>query len=833
MIKIIRPSLTFLFAFLMAVSCSGPDKRMILNSEQPVHLEEHLDKAMIVGSKVPEDIPEIITWQFVESQPDWKPVTLKRPSIKPVQIEQTKDSLRIVLNENNRMPGGGGYLGAVYVKVPDLRFEDWSDVIIQLRTGDNFDTFGLAFNPSEEQSAQAITEPALIPSETVPVLGDGFEQTYKLQISLPSNESQYTWNVFGLFFMAFDPGSIEILSVSLIPKAARYANESAGVLEEHIDNFIRRTLYSHTPGRIEYKVRIPEGGRLDLGLGVLHDEIPVTFKVTVEDSKNNKTTLFEEVHAESVSWMQQSVDLSDFEGKTVKLALEAESDRAGTVALWAAPTITGARKTKKPNVIFYVIDAAGADYMSLYGNAPQTTPYLEKLALEGAVFENAYSNSSWTKPSTASFMTSLHHSVLGGYRTEADPVPKETVTMAQYFHRAGYLTAVFTSNPFAGSLSGLEREVDIFTDAFVSSSSTSSVKLHQDFWDWRRAYPKGLYWVHFQTTDVHPPYNPVDPFAGLFVSPEEKKQFLDWQRLINQQVVSDATSISDEQNIKLKKSAIEPVPFFNTMKELYKETMAHQDFQLNQLVNRLKSEGEWENTLLIIASDHGHPAATFSRFGRALEDPMPEEWRGGILGSFKTWIPMMFIWPGHIAEGQRLSQQVSMIDMLPTILDLTDLPLPDGLQGQSLAPLLLGKKGWEQKPVIFDEIYVDMNTGNLLGNIEVIDGQWGASLEIFQGPNGKELSAYRRYQAPAFGRWRYPPHEFPNIPRLLVYDLWNDPHALSNINEERPDLVKKYTQFLEKRWKEHQALAINFSQTQKGALNKEQIETLRSLGYIR
>jgi arylsulfatase A-like enzyme len=166
----------------------------------------------------------------------------------------------------------------------------------------------------------------------------------------------------------------------------------------------------------------------------------------------------------------------------------------------------------------------------------------------------------------------------------------------------------------------------------VSSNSTSSIKLHQDFWDWRRAYPKGLYWVHFQTTDVHPPYNPVDPFAGLFVSPEEKKQLRGWQRLINQQVVSDATSISDAENKKLKKSGLETAPYFNTLRGLYEETMAHQDFQLNQLVNRLKSEGEWENTLLIIASDHGHPASIYSRFGRALEDPMPEEWRGG-----NTW----------------------------------------------------------------------------------------------------------------------------------------------------------------------------------------------------
>ena len=84
--------------------------------------------------------------------------------------------------------------------------------------------------------------------------------------------------------------------------------------------------------------------------------------------------------------------------------------------------------------------------MSVYGYNRRTTPNLERLAAEGALFEHAYSNSWWTRPSTASFMTSLQHSVLGGFKNEFNVVPKTRWTMAQHMHRAGYQTAVFTSN---------------------------------------------------------------------------------------------------------------------------------------------------------------------------------------------------------------------------------------------------------------------------------------------------------------------------------------------------------------------------------------------------
>ena len=112
-------------------------------------------------------------------------------------------------------------------------------------------------------------------------------------------------------------------------------------------------------------------------------------------------------------------------------------------------------------------------------------------------------------------------------------------------------------------------------------------------------------------------------------------------------------------------------------------------------------------------------------FGLGLLDPLPPNWVETMLSSFVTRIPMIFVWPARIAPGQRFSQPVSMIDMLPTILELADLPEPEVMQGQSLAPLLLGEDGWEPRPVILDEFNVDADTGELHGRIEVVDGDGG------------------------------------------------------------------------------------------------------------
>ena len=805
--------LTALLTFLGAGCQSGPAP---LTAEVPLHLEDYLHAASVEGSEVPAEVPSAVEWRFDEPQPGWKPVAAWFPKGKPVQVTRTKDALRLTLTEAHRRPQRGSnrrlLLGRIYIDLPDWRREDWAYVLVRVRTSGDVGAIGVGFNLREQPAGPWPWQqrPFLFDGEYVHVISDGSVQTYLMRADW-SWEWEGPWRQLGIYVTAREPASLDILSISVIPKEATYAEAPVGMRTDIRKQAYRRTLYTHTPGRLEYRVRVPEGGRLDLGLGVLRDDAPVTFRITARPDGGEAEILLEEPYADKEHWAQRSVDLSSLAGKTVTLALEANAERAGTVALWAVPTLSGARATDKPNIIFYIIDGAGADFMSVYGYNRRTTSNLELLATEGAVFEHAYSNSTWTKVSTPSFMTSLHHSVLGGYKHYTDPLPEQAVTMAQHMHGAGYQTAVFTSNPIAATLSGLERGVDVLRDAGVDPNSASSEELHEDFWKWREAYPGEPYWVHFQTTDVHEPYRPVAPFAGLFVTPELREAYIEWDRKV--------WEAGGSQNLDAyEKAGVSRAGHAHAQQGLYDEAMAHNDYQLGRLVERLKASGEWEHTLLIVAADHGYPAA-----GHRLLDPFEPRWRP-YFNPHETRIPMLFIWPGHIKGGQRFSQPVSMIDMLPTILDLAGLPMPEVMQGQSLAPLLLGDGTWEPRPVIFDMFAVDPRTGELRGNIEVIDGRWGASLEINPSPPEEE-SPVENTHGDALRKLGRPSP-------LLLYDLWSDPYCLRSLHEDRPDLVEKYTQFLEAQWEAHRALAQRFTKTGETPLTPEQIRTLRSLGYV-
>jgi arylsulfatase A-like enzyme len=443
----------------------------------------------------------------------------------------------------------------------------------------------------------------------------------------------------------------------------------------------------------------------------------------------------------------------------------------------------------KPNVILYVIDGAAAERMSVYGYERRTTPYLELLAAEGAVFDNAYSNSSFTKTSVPSFMTSLHSSVLGGYRSATDPLPGSAVTMAERMRQAGYTTEVLTSNPYCGRISSLDRGVDIMRDTEAAETRPSSADLGREFWRLREVHPAEPFWVHFQSTDVHRPWNAGDRLAGL-------RSTLDTMQILDEPV--DEPSDGPDR-ARLARMA----------GDLYDEGMAFQDRSLGRLVDRLKGSGEWGRTLFVVAADHSSFAA-----GLPFDGPGAPRWAAPVLASHKSHIPLVFVWPGKIAPGRRLTEQVSMIDVLPTILDLAGLPPLETAQGRSLAPLLLKKRGWKPRPVVFDEFYTDGEY--LWGSVEVIDGRWGASLRIDTRPDGQRPPRERLRPAP-----------------LLVFDVEKDPHALKSLHEMRPDLAAKYSTMLERIWSEHRVLAKKFSRTDAKPLTREKAEALRSLGYIR
>lgn len=791
---------------LLAVACRPSEPHSEAPSEifadHPLHLEEHLAAARVEGSAVPKDLPAAVEWRFDEPRPEWKGVTPFFPGVAPATVTRTADALRVDLTEANRYRRRI-LRGWIYVDLPGWNRQDWAFLAIRARASGPVDALTLVFNRRESPGERFDEyEPFLNRGESANLINDGAVHTYLLRADWANWwEGEAALRQLGLGISASGPAAIEILSIGLIPKEASYAKQAAGMVTEPRERLYRRALYTHAPGRIEYRVRIPRDGRLDFSLGVLRDDAPVTFRVTADDS-----TVFAETYAGRERWAQRSVDLSPWADQTITLALESHAGKPGTVALWASPTLSGAARASRPNVILYVIDAGGAEYMSAYGYNRRTTPHLERLAAEGAIFENAYSNNTWSKPSTTSFMTGLQHTVLGGYRLPSDPLPDGARTQAQILHQAGWQTGVFTSNAWCGTMSSLDRGVDFLIESIAGPNSASSAELQEVFWRWREAYPGRPYWAHFQSTDVHWPWEPVAPVAGTFIGHAGREAFYEMERKLGagSGAAGRFWGLRSSPEV-FEKAGIDREAYFDAVRDVYDEAMAYTDQQLGRLVERLKATGEWENTLLIVTADHGDWP------GLGYFDDYNPYTRVPYLNPYITRVPLVVTWPKRIAAGQRFRDPVSLIDLMPTILDLTGQPKPDYLQGQSLASLLLKRPGWKPRPVIFDEINVDAKTGDLHGAVEIIDGRWGASLAIVQGKQEEGMDPGSR---------------------LLLYDLWNDPYCLESLHKERPDLVKKYTGILERQFREHRALAKRFAQRGEGTLNPGQLEMLKSLGYI-
>ena len=319
---------------LTLVSCSGsPSGSAVLTADMPLHLEEHLDVATIVGSEVPADLPTVMEWHFDEPQEDWRPVVPWNPTIDPVEVTQLDDALRVTLTDGTRNPNGSPG-GGLVLEVPDWRFEDWAYVLVRARTADDVRDFWIEFNRREGTGTDTdFPDPFEYYTREVPVVMDGTVQTYRVRLDNSDLPPEEPIRQIALWFEADEPASINILSITLIPKEADYAAAPVGVRTDARSEAYRRALYTHAPGRLEYRVQVPEAGRLDVGLGVLRDDAPVTFRVTARPEGSDAQTLLAETYADRDHWAQRSVDLSDLAGQTVTLVLEADADRAGTVAL--------------------------------------------------------------------------------------------------------------------------------------------------------------------------------------------------------------------------------------------------------------------------------------------------------------------------------------------------------------------------------------------------------------------------------------------------------------------------------------------------------------------
>jgi arylsulfatase A-like enzyme len=325
-------------------------------------------------------------------------------------------------------------------------------------------------------------------------------------------------------------------------------------------------------------------------------------------------------------------------------------------------------------VILVTLDTVRTDHLSAYGYFRETTPFLGHLAGDGVVFSNAFTSMPTTAPSHASIFTGrnpFQHGVLTN-RGILDP---EVPTMAQLFKSLGYQTAGFLSTTF---LKRLDKSFDSLSHkqelGYRAASETVASAI--DWVEQRGSSERFFLWLHlFDAHQWRVSYEWVPEYLEelAFRSPAEKERFIDF--------VHTNHGISEEdRKYRYKIKAI----------ERYDAQLLFADEQLERFFHFMEDRGLNENSLWIVAGDHGEGLWShgYIYHTKYLYD---EELR----------VPLIFHSPeGHLAH-KKIDSLVRLVDLMPTVAEIIGLPLEGRLpplSGQSILPLIYGVEGGKSVP---------------------------------------------------------------------------------------------------------------------------------------
>lgn len=440
------------------------------------------------------------------------------------------------------------------------------------------------------------------------------------------------------------------------------------------------------------------------------------------------------------------------------------------------------RDASRPNVLFITVDTLRADHLSCYGYAWKTSPRIDLMAREGVVFERAYTTIPLTGPAHFSMFTSRYPQEHGARRNGvAMPSDRELVILPQLLRAHGYRTAGFISS---WVLTGRLTHIDEWFDHYDEDLTRSYQLFNSSRWaedvtpkvvDWLERNGKGdqpfFLFVHY--FDPHSPYNFRTDFEVKTRNPKAGPQ----------------TPVTDEK-----------------IRERYRDydsEIAYTDHHLGQLFDALDKQGLRESTLVVLTSDHGESLGEHDYVGH-----------GRHLYENIVRVPLVMRLPGKMAAGKRVKTPVSILDLAPTVVDLTVKDKVEAnkarltFHGRSLAPAAAGKGSLSERMIYF--LTFPGKKGFAPG--------WLSWLWI----SDEELPLRFGY-AEGHAKWIWSPGEN----HLERYDISRDPFELkpqvhaknSNPYRTQTERLRKWFARTEKRGEEQQ-------------LSKQDMDVLKSLGYV-
>jgi arylsulfatase A-like enzyme len=270
---------------------------------------------------------------------------------------------------------------------------------------------------------------------------------------------------------------------------------------------------------------------------------------------------------------------------------------------------------------------------------------------------------------------------------------------------------------------------------------------------------------------------------------------------------------------ELEKAGIDPDDFISLKKDWYDGAIRGMDTEIGRIFERLEELGLDEKTLVIFMSDHGEEFFDHGKMDHRTT-----------VYSELTHVPLIVRWPGVVPEGAEVFETVRTIDLMPTILELCRLPLPEGMQGQSLVPLLAAAKRTSSESIATSH-----------RDVAFAAGQWRNERAISEMLISEQL---KKAAGSWFGTTSYAIildgwkliHNIQPIeghPEYELYDHRKDPLDQVNLADKHPEIVERLAEEL-KAWKEKATAArLTPDSELEKKLTSEQLQHLRSLGYIR
>ncbi len=286
------------------------------------------------------------------------------------------------------------------------------------------------------------------------------------------------------------------------------------------------------------------------------------------------------------------------------------------------------------NVILITVDTLRADRIGCYGFERIETPAMDLFAARGVKFERAYGPTPLTLPSHTSLMTGTlptHHGVRdnGGF-----VVPEELTTLAELYKAKGYATAAFVAAYVLDSKWGLDQGFDHYFDRFdlgrferisLGSVQRPADEVLDEALPWIEAHKDGPFFAWIHLYDPHTPYEPPPEFAARYPN------------------------------------------------NPYLGEIAFTDSQLGRLWDFLARRNLTDDLFLVFASDHGESLGEHD-----------ESTHGFFVYEAAIHVPLIFVTPFERLQGVSTSQVSSLIDVLPTLCEMSGLAVPQGVQGRSL-----------------------------------------------------------------------------------------------------------------------------------------------------